>query len=248
MNIKRLISMTLLSTLIVIGCQENTSTAATANTTAEKQPLENNIPVHNSNTFSGNLIETFNTGGYTYVQISTDAGPVWAAGPVTTINKDDHISFSGKIAMRDFYSKSLDRKFESIYFVDAFTVNGVKTTTTAADPHKSAYKPQVAAALKSFNKAENGQTIADLLKNKNTLTGKTVKVRGQVSKYTAGVMGKNWIHIRDSSSQQDLTITTDASAKMDDIILVEGQLAQSKDFGYGYIYDVIIEDAKVKVE
>lgn len=64
-----------------------------------------------------------------------------------------------------------------------------------------------AAALKSCAKAENGHNIAEILKNKNTLAGKTVKVRGQVSKYTVQVMGKNWIHIRDNSSNQDISLS-----------------------------------------
>ncbi|NOR43820.1 MAG: hypothetical protein GQ572_10830 [Gammaproteobacteria bacterium] len=237
MHVKQLISLTLFTTLVATSYLSNESIAANA----EKTTL------NPSAVFSGKLIKTFNSGGYTYVHIATDNGSVWAAGPVTKIEKEDKVSFTGKIAMSDFYSKSLNRKFDTIYFVDAYIINDINTGVMTIDPHKNINKKQ-AAALKSFAKAENGQNIAEILKNKDTLAGKIVKVRGQVSKYTAQVMGKNWIHIRDNSSNQDISITTDASTKLDDIVLVEGLLVLNKDYGYGYVYEILVENAKVNVE
>ncbi len=240
MDTKQLISLALFSSLILGNGLSNEAIASGTNTPATNA-------AHHTGVFTGELVETFNSGGYTYAHLKTDKGSVWAAGPTTAINKNDEVSFIGKVAMIDFYSKSLDRKFENIYFVDAFIINGVKTGNTTIDPHKKINKPQ-AAALKDFSKASNGQDIAEILKNKDTLAGKTVKVRGQVSKYTASVMGKNWLHIRDSSSDQDITITTDGSAKLNDIVLAEGKLILNKDYGYGYVYEVLIEDAKLTVE
>ncbi len=247
MSLKQIISILLLSTPIIAGCQQNKSSDEVA---TKNPPAANKAAVYNNNVLSGKLTETMNAGGYTYVKIILDNQPVWAAGPVTAVKTGDQISFSTGMPMNNFYSKSLQRDFKIIYFVGSFTVNGESNhTATPPDPHKNT-KPQaaVATALKTFSKAENGQTIANVLKNKNKLENKAVKIRGQVSKFTADVMGKNWIHIRDNSSQQDLTITTDATAALDDIILVKGQLALNKDFGYGYIYDVIIEDAQVSTE
>lgn len=242
MYIKKLISLTLFSSLIIASGLSINAIAAGSDTSA----LEKNA-AHHSGVFTGELIETFDSGGYTYVHLKTDKGSVWAAGPKTRINKSDKVSFIGKVAMIDFYSKSLDRKFKNIYFVDAFIINGVKAGAMVIDPHKKIKQPE-ATKLKTFEKAKNGKTIAEILKNKDTLAGKIVKVRGQVSKYTAGVMGKNWLHIRDSSSDQDITITTDTSAKLNDIVLAEGKLILNKNYGYGYVYEVLIEDAKLTVE
>lgn len=242
MHIKQLISLTFFSSLIIAGGLSNpafaTGTEASGSTTNA---------AHHSGVFTGELVEAFNSGGYTYVHLKTDKGSIWAAGPSTNMDKSDKVSFIGKVAMIDFYSKSLDRKFENIYFVDSFIINGEKTSAITIDPHKKIDKPQI-AALKTFARADNGQTIAEILKNKDELAGKTVKVRGQVSKYTASVMGKNWLHIRDSSSDQDITVTTDAKAKLNDIVLAEGKLILNKDYGYGYIYQALIEDAKLTVE
>lgn len=102
--------------------------------------------------------------------------------------------------------------------------------------------------VKGIKKAKNGKTIDDILKQKKDLAGKSVKIRGKVIKYTAEVMNKNWIHIKDSSTGGDLTITTSGKAEVGDTILVDGKIAVNKDFGYGYIYDVILEEAKVTIE
>lgn len=240
MHIKQLIGLTLFSSLLFVSGLSTESIAAGA-ATSEKDAA------HHNGVFTGELLKTFNSGGYTYAHLKTADGDVWAAGPKTDIKASDKVSFIGKVAMIDFYSKSLDRKFKTIYFVDSYIVNGMNTAVMAVDPHKKIDKVKP-AALKSFTKAKDGKTVDDILHDKDKLAGKKIKIRGQVNKYTASVMGKNWLHIRDSSSDQDITITTDASAKMNDIVLAEGKLILNKDYGYGYVYEVLIEDAKLTVE
>jgi hypothetical protein len=64
-------------------------------------------------------------------------------------------------------------------------------------------------------------------------------------------MGKNWIHLQDGSGKpgsNDLTVTTSGAAKTGDTVVVAGKLSVDKDFGYGYKYDVIVEDAQVTKE
>lgn len=64
-------------------------------------------------------------------------------------------------------------------------------------------------------------------------------------------MGKNWIHVQDgtgSDGTNDLTVTTNAVAAVGNTVLVKGNLSADKDFGFGYKYEVVIEDAAVTVE
>jgi hypothetical protein len=92
--------------------------------------------------------------------------------------------------------------------------------------------------------------ISDLLENKKNYSGKTVKVTGKVTKYNPEIMGKNWIHIQDGSEFDgsfDLTITTDQKVAVGDIITFEGKIVLDKDFGYGYFYNVLMEDAKAAI-
>jgi hypothetical protein len=45
-----------------------------------------------------------------------------------------------------------------------------------------------------------------------------------------------------------LTVTTAVVVKVGDAVLVKGVLSTNRDFGLGYKYDLIIEDAQVTVE
>lgn len=97
----------------------------------------------------------------------------------------------------------------------------------------------------------DGKRIESLYAEKQALAGQEVVVRGKVTKFTRGVMGKNWIHIMDGTGGEgtnDVTVTTDAEAQLGDVVLVRGVLSLDQDFGFGYAYDILIEDAHVEVE
>jgi hypothetical protein len=90
-------------------------------------------------------------------------------------------------------------------------------------------------------------TIAKLLGDKKAYEGKLIKVKGQVTKYNGGIMGKNWIHIQDGTEYKDgfdLTITTDITVAVGEIVTFEGKISLDKDFGYGYAYSILMEEGK----
>ena len=99
---------------------------------------------------------------------------------------------------------------------------------------------------------ENSYSVAEIFSKAAELNGKTVVVRGKVMKVSPRIMGRNWIHIQDGTGNpaeknHDLVITTSQEAGADwEIITMEGVLAANKDFGSGYSYAVIIEDAQIK--
>lgn len=99
---------------------------------------------------------------------------------------------------------------------------------------------------------ENAKTVAEIWAARATThDGQPVVVRGKVVKFLSGIMGKNWIHVRDGSGSHekgdnDITITTNDTVAVGSVVLVSGVLHVNKDFGAGYSYPVIIEEAKVK--
>jgi len=117
---------------------------------------------------------------------------------------------------------------------------------------------EVAAApanvdLSGIARPEGGKTIGEIYAEKAALAGKQVVLRAKVVKFNTQIMGKNWLHVRDGSGDaaqgtHDLTVTTDAAAKIGDTVLVSGKLHLDRDFGFGYKYDALIEGAKVTVE
>ena len=98
---------------------------------------------------------------------------------------------------------------------------------------------------------ENAFTVAEIFAKNKEMHGKTVRVQGKVVKYNPGIMGKNWIHIQDGTgdpmkSTHDLVATSAETATVGEVITVQGRLAADKDFGAGYSYTAIIEDAKIQ--
>jgi hypothetical protein len=107
--------------------------------------------------------------------------------------------------------------------------------------------------LAGVARAEGGKTVAEVFAEKDALAGQKVAVRGKVVKTNAGIMGKNWVHVRDGSGADgtnDLTVTTTMNPlpKVGDTVLVSGTAVTNKDFGMGYQYPVLVEDAEVKIE
>jgi hypothetical protein len=98
---------------------------------------------------------------------------------------------------------------------------------------------------------DGGKSIADLYADKKSLAGKEVVVRGRVVKFTPGVMNKNWIHLRDGTGTEganDLTVTTNVTVNLGDLVVARGVMNIDKDFGFGYAYEIIVENADVTVE
>jgi hypothetical protein len=135
----------------------------------------------------------------------------------------------------------------------------------AASPHGSAASPHdgqpqhptpsAAADVGKIKVAKasgkSGHTVAEIWLKRAALKDQKVAVRGKVVKATNGVMGKNWLHVRDGSGEgasADLTVASDETAAVGDTVLVTGVVHTDKDLGAGYHYDVIVEDAKIKAE
>jgi hypothetical protein len=125
-------------------------------------------------------------------------------------------------------------------------------TQPAAAPHPMPAAPTETVDLSGIAKADGGKTVAEVFAEKDQLAGQPVIVRGKVVKSNPDIMGKNWLHVRDGSGAEgtnDITVTTaGAVPSVGDTVVVKGALALNKDFGMGYQYDVIIEDAEVTVE
>lgn len=113
----------------------------------------------------------------------------------------------------------------------------------------------VAVPAHSESKEESSQpvvlSVAELYAKKAEMNGKNVTVFGKVVKVNIGVMGRNWIHVQDGTGAQgtnDITVTTDGHANVNDKVSVSGKAAVDRDFGGGYKYSVIIEEAVIKVQ
>jgi len=246
-------------------------------------------------TIKGEVLETMNSGGYTYIQVKAPEGDVWVAMPETKVEKGQQVVCNPGMAMSNFQSKSLNRTFDTIIFS-----SGLGNGNQPANPHGSVAGMAAAPAAGgasfadamqaergagmggapamggtpldsamagasgstsnvvpskdiSVEKAqgENAYTVGEIFEKGKNLNNKKVAVRGKVVKVSKMIMGKNWLHIQDGTGNpmqntHDLVVTTMAEPALDSVVIIEGTLHANKDFGAGYKYDVIIEDADLK--
>ncbi len=214
---------------------------------------------------TGTVLETLDAGPYTYLRLKTPNGETWAAVSKANVKKGSEVTIINPMPMDGFESKTLKRKFDHIVFgtlagagaADSSLASGHgmpsgTSSQNIAEPHASLSNAPADAAKIEVKKAEgaNGKTVAEIFSAKSSLKDTTVELRGKVVKYNPMVMGKNWIHLRDGSGSRekkddDITVTTQDSAAVGDTVLIKGTVRLDRDFGAGYKYPVIIEDAKV---
>jgi hypothetical protein len=193
-----------------------------------------------SDDLSGTIVTTMDAGGYTYAQLDRGGTKIWVAGPETKLVVGTTLSKMAGQLMTDFRSNTLNRTFDQIYFVAAFPgAAPAAAPVTAAPPATTGADEKVAAA-------PGGKTVAAVWAGKDALKGKAVVVRGKVVKLNNGIMGKNWVHLRDGSGTNgtnDLLVTTQDTVKLGDVVTASGSIATHQDFGAGYSYEVMIENA-----
>ena len=203
---------------------------------------------------TGTVVETMDAGNYTYVKVDTGSEEIWAAAPTFSVSVDDEVKVPEGMAMQDFHSDSLDRDFPLIYFVAAITKAGEAAPAHGMMPagHPVAAKG-ADVDTSDLEKVEGTTSIGDLYAKPAAFVGKELTFHAKVVKVNLGIMGKNWMHISDGSGDEasgsnDLTVTTDGVAAVGDTVTVVGAITLDKDFGAGYRYDIIVEDAQVTVK
>jgi len=214
---------------------------------------------------SGTVVETMSSGGYTYAKLDEGGKQVWAAGPETALAVGAKVGKVNGMLMSGFRSNTLNRTFDQIYFVSSFDVVGGAAANphgagvaggAMPNPHGAGASASAAPGDKPADKpadkiepAAGGKTVADIFASKDKLAGKPVVVSGKVVKVNNGILGRNWVHLQDgtgAAGSNDLMVTTSATVAKGDVVVMRGTLATNKDFGAGYSYAVLVEDAAVQ--
>ena len=157
------------------------------------------------------------------------------------------IYYTGGLKMTNFESPELKRTFETVYFVQNISNSPININSSMNMPDSHSKKAALKKLDIQISQPEGAVSIGELYEKREAFSGKQVKVRGQVTKVNTAILGKNWIHIQDGTSSGesfDLTLTTDQQPKEGDIITYSGILNLDKDFGMGYFFAVILEEAK----
>ena len=199
------------------------------------------------------VVKAKDAGTYTYVKLEENGEQFWAAITARPVEIGKAYAYSGGMMMEDFESKQLGITFDSVMFIQNFDEASKSKSKSSAfqksDPHAHT-KTRLHNNIK-VEPAKGGHTIAGIYSNLESLGGKEVTVKGKVVKISKNIMNRHWIHIQDgtqSGKHYDLTITTyePVNFSVGAVVTFNGILSADKDFGAGYVYDAIVENASVE--
>ena len=213
-------------------------------------------------TFSGEVLEASDIREYTYVRLKDSTDTVWVAvsRPPRALKVGETIKITIANVMTDFFSKSQDKAYDFIIFGQVFGLEDVPSTTTSTAKSAPSYEAASPLSIQPVSDAKvqkasdpNAYTVEEIFAQRDALKDKEIVIRGTVVKYNEGIMGKNWLHLRDGTGaiehqNNDITITTVGRSSVGDTVVVKGVLRVGKDFGAGYSYDAIIVDAQISIE
>jgi len=232
-------------------------------------------PAAAPSTIQGPVLEILPATPYTYLRVKAAQGEVWAAVPAADIKVGANVTVLVQVRMEKFQSTTLNRTFDAVYMGTlggdaqaaaapaampgaaaampgaAAAMPGAMPGAPAAVPaaHGAAPAPALTAKVARATGAD-AHVISELYARKAELKDRAVTVKAQVTKSMGGILGKNWMHVSDGSGQPqshdfDLVVTTLDTAKVGDVVTVKGVLHLNRDFGSGYVYPIIVEDAKL---
>lgn len=251
------VSLLLLSAGFTACTATPAGSAAAPADQAATQPPASVAPAAPVETVTGTVVETMNSGGYTYIRLQTDQKDVWIAATEMPVTTGESLTAPLEMPMANFHSNTLNRDFAMIYFVTQVARAGQALQAASGSPAApvapmpvSSHAPTTATVQPNAPPA-GGLSIAETWAKRASLAGKPVTIRGTVVKVNNSIMGSNWLHLQDGSGKaadgtNDLTVTTDAVVKAGDVVTVSGTLAVKKDFGSGYSYEAILERATIK--
>jgi hypothetical protein len=217
-------------------------------------------------TLSGKVLEVKDVDSYTYMRLQTRDGEMWAAVNKVPVKVGTDVTIYDPAVMSNFQSKALNKTFDRIVFGSmpvptAAAASAPAAAGTPAAPtdmaamHAGMAKSAVAGTdvgnvKVAKAKGPDARTVAEVATQGAALKGKTVAVHGKVVKFTPEVMGKNWVHLRDGSGSatdgsNDILVTTRDETKIGDVVLAKGVVQTDRNFGSGYSYKVLVEDAKL---
>jgi len=217
-------------------------------TTTKTKVIKRSIPKTQALNIHGKVVDVIQTSNYTYCKMNVSGREYWIAINKQEVKKGQSLYFEQGLEMRDFHSQELNRNFSLLYLVQHVGSDVKGQNTASYRSYQEAPKPKIVKKKMKIKPVKGGISIAELFAHKEKYAGKKVRIKGKVTKYNPGILGKNWAHIQDGTEYNnhfDLTVTTQAQLSQDMVVTFEGKITLNKDLGYGYFYPVIMEDASV---
>lgn len=208
----------------------------------------------------GRVAEVIEAATYLYLRLETKSeGEVWAAVSRAPVKVGDEAVVEDAILMERFESRTLGRTFPAIWFgmlkspsaqapSPSVTASASPSVTASASAAASAVASAAASAAATSGPAPTELlTVAAFLTKGTTMKGQRVRVEGVVTKVNEGILERNWIHLSDGGGlDNDLLVTSTEKTEVGKKVRAEGVVGVDRDFGAGYRYPVLLEDARLE--
>ncbi|MBU0674108.1 MAG: hypothetical protein KJ950_05655 [Proteobacteria bacterium] len=226
-----------------------------------------NLPPEQILTITAKVLEVLDGGSFTFLKIDWDGKQPWAAVPASEVKKGQEVTLLNAAVIPNFQSSALHRSFDEIIFASGIEGVNPRNRQAKGGPPRDIMERrsmQLVAAARSFDEKEAQSsfstapapeyTITEIYRRQAELKDTPVRIKGKIIKTTPGAMGKNWLHIEDgsgTSEQQDNDLTVNTLEDLPEkgtAVIVQGMLRTERDFGGGYSYTAIVEDAHLSLD
>jgi len=251
-----IIAATLTLGLLSVSCNSRPKMVE-AQPSSTSMAASSSAPMHSMNESSSMTGEShtvvcedfLHTDKYTYLDVTENGNRFWIAVPRMDVEKGATYTYSGGLKKTNFKSTEYDRVFETLYLVSSIARVGGGTPGggSAVDRAMAQQNPHATAPVHHDAPEGDIVKIKDLFDNRAKYEGTVVRVHGTCTKINRMIMGRNWVHLDDGSMKDaDLTVTTMADVPVGTTVTMFGTINLNRDFGAGYRYEVIMEEAEVE--
>lgn len=189
------------------------------------------------------VLEVLHADRYDYLRVAESNGKeYWLAARSGEFTVGTEYHYHDGLYKTDYYSTEFNRTFDEIYLVAA--IHPVSAGEGNARELPANHPP--VQVQESVQQPEGSISIAEVVRQAESLQGTEVQVTGKVVKVNPHIMNRNWVHLQDGSKDDyDFVVTTTTDIPTGHVVTLKGVLSVNRDFGAGYTYAIILENATI---
>jgi hypothetical protein len=228
-----------------VGYNDGESTGVFDKTKSKKQLTATNQSIGNGSVHHITVYEVLPTEKYVYLRAKEDNEEYWVATGKQNIEVGTKYFFKDGLLKTNFESKEYNRTFDKVYLVSKLVPENHAQQSSNENSPAIKIKP-LEIELKRINKVNGSISIKEVVQNAASLEGEEIQITGECTKLNANIMGRNWIHLKDGTlDNYDFVVTSDQAIPEGHVVTLKGTVARNRDFGSGYRYELLIENASV---
>jgi len=230
--------------------EPSSNSSATANNSTgifdieSSSGMSTNVSTKANDGHTVTVLQVLPTDKYVYLRVSEDEEEFWVAVGKQEAEVGEKYFFKGGLLKTNFHSKEYDRTFDKVYLVSKLMPlsNAKRDRQTVKTKSKSPSNDQI---IKGERHPES-VSIADIVSTPENYKDQSIIVSGLCTKLNANIMSRNWIHLKDGSNDEyDFVVTSDIAVPEGHFVSMKGVITLDKDFGAGYRYSIIMEEAEI---